>query len=66
VYGREATPEEINLGLEYLKTEPMLGYEEGKKKASGGDAACGVVRADAVRKQRASRSRRRPTSRNAG
>jgi hypothetical protein len=33
VYGREATPEEISLGLEYLKTEPMLEYEEGKKKA---------------------------------
>ncbi|MFO0367543.1 MAG: PSD1 and planctomycete cytochrome C domain-containing protein [Acidobacteriota bacterium] len=33
VYGREATPEEISLGLEYLKTEPLLEYEEGKKKA---------------------------------
>ncbi len=33
VYGRDATEEEIALGLEYLKTEPMLEYEEGKKKA---------------------------------
>jgi hypothetical protein len=33
VYGREATPEEISLGLEYLRTEPLLEYEEGKKKA---------------------------------
>jgi mono/diheme cytochrome c family protein/cytochrome c553 len=32
VYGRDATEEEIALGLEYLKAEPMLEYEEGKKK----------------------------------
>ena len=33
VYGRDATEEEIALGLEYLKTEPMLEYEERKKKS---------------------------------
>jgi|GEM_PF-6943680 len=32
VYGREATPEEVALGVEYLKTEPMLEYEEAKKR----------------------------------
>ncbi len=32
-YGREATEEEVALGLEYVKAEPMLEYEEGKKKA---------------------------------
>jgi hypothetical protein len=38
VFGRDATEEEVALGLEYLKTEPMLEYEEGKKKppAEGG------------------------------
>jgi len=33
VFGREATEEEIALGTEYLKTEPLLEYEERKKKA---------------------------------
>ncbi|MFN0103264.1 MAG: PSD1 and planctomycete cytochrome C domain-containing protein [Bryobacteraceae bacterium] len=33
VLGRDATEEEIVLGAEYLKTEPLLEYEERKKKA---------------------------------
>ncbi len=33
VYGRDATENEIKLGLEYLKTEPLLEYEERKKAA---------------------------------
>jgi len=32
VYGRDATEEEITLGIDYLKTEPLLEYEERKKK----------------------------------
>jgi cytochrome c553 len=32
VFGREATEEEIALGTEYLKSEPLLEYEERKKK----------------------------------
>ena len=38
VFGRDASEEEVALGLEYLKAEPMLEYEEGKKKppAEGG------------------------------
>ena len=32
VYGREAKPAEIEAGLEYLRTEPLKEYEEGKKK----------------------------------
>ena len=34
VYGRDATEEEIALGIEYLKTEPLREYEERKKKAA--------------------------------
>jgi hypothetical protein len=34
VYGREASENEIVLGIEYLKTEPMLEYEESKKPTS--------------------------------
>jgi hypothetical protein len=30
VYGRDATEEEIGLGLNYLKSEPMLEYDEAK------------------------------------
>jgi hypothetical protein len=30
VYGREATPEEVKMGLEYLRTEPLKEYEERK------------------------------------
>jgi len=30
VYGRDATEEEIALGLQYLKSEPMLEYDEAK------------------------------------
>ncbi len=40
VYGRDATEEEISLGLEYLKTEPLTEYDERKAKppapAAGG------------------------------
>jgi hypothetical protein len=34
VYGRDASESEITLGIEYLKTEPMLEYEEFKKQKS--------------------------------
>jgi hypothetical protein len=30
VYGREGTPEEVKMGLEYLRTEPLKEYEEQK------------------------------------
>jgi hypothetical protein len=33
IYGRDATEEEIALGLDYLKSEPMLEYDEGKARA---------------------------------
>src|SRR5262249_52994298 len=33
VYGRDATEEEIGLGLSYLKSEPMLEYDEAKTRA---------------------------------
>ena len=32
VFNRDASEEEVALGLEYLKAEPMLEYEEGKKR----------------------------------
>ncbi|WP_051669400.1 DUF1549 domain-containing protein [Bryobacter aggregatus] len=32
IYGRDASEEEIKLGIEYIKSEPMLSYEERKKK----------------------------------
>jgi cytochrome c553 len=32
IFGRDASEEEIALGTEYLKTEPLLEYEERKKK----------------------------------
>ncbi|HEU0124552.1 MAG TPA: PSD1 and planctomycete cytochrome C domain-containing protein [Bryobacteraceae bacterium] len=32
VYGRDASEEEVALGVEYLKMEPLLEYEERKKK----------------------------------
>src|SRR5205085_8095803 len=31
VFGRAATSEEIKLGLEYVRNEPLKGYEERKK-----------------------------------
>jgi hypothetical protein len=31
VFGRAATPEEVKLGLDYLRTEPLKEYEERKK-----------------------------------
>jgi cytochrome c553 len=33
IYGRDATEQEIALGIEYLKSEPLVEYEERKKKA---------------------------------
>ncbi len=33
VYGREATEEEIGLGLQYLKSEPIVEYDEAKTRA---------------------------------
>jgi hypothetical protein len=38
VYGRDASEEEIVLGLEYLKSEPLLEYEEQKAKPAAGAA----------------------------
>jgi len=31
VFGRAATPEEVRLGLDYLRNEPLKAYEERKK-----------------------------------
>ena len=36
-FGRDPNEGEIDLGIEYLKTEPLLEYEEGKKKAEEED-----------------------------
>ena len=33
VYGRDATEQEVALGIDYLKSEPLVEYEERKKKA---------------------------------
>ncbi len=44
IYGRDATPEEIKLGVEYIKTEPLMAYEERKKKAKEATPAEGVRR----------------------
>jgi Protein of unknown function (DUF1549)/Protein of unknown function (DUF1553)/Planctomycete cytochrome C len=33
IYGRDATEQEVGLGIEYLKSEPMLEYDEGKTRA---------------------------------
>lgn len=41
VFGRDATESEIALGTEYLKTEPLVEYEERKKKKPEGDAPAG-------------------------
>jgi hypothetical protein len=41
VYGRVPTEEEILLGINYLKSEPMLEYEEQKKKALESEKAPG-------------------------
>jgi len=41
VYGRDASDEEIVLGLEYLKNEPLLEYEERKAKAPAPGAGGG-------------------------
>jgi hypothetical protein len=38
VYGRDASEEEIALGLEYLRTEPMLEYDEQKAKPAAAGA----------------------------
>jgi hypothetical protein len=38
IHGRAATEKEVALGLEYLKAEPMLEYEEQKKKAAEKEA----------------------------
>ena len=39
IYLRDPTAEELKLGLEYLRTEPMREYEEGKKEADKKRAA---------------------------
>jgi hypothetical protein len=38
VYGRDASEEEITLGVEYLRTEPMLEYDEQKAKPAAAGA----------------------------
>jgi len=40
-YGRVPNDSEIKIGLEYLKTEPLREYEEGKKKAAEGEGGKG-------------------------
>lgn len=44
IYGRDASEEEIRLGLEYIKSEPLLSYEERKKKAKEAEPAEGMRR----------------------
>lgn len=44
IYGRDASEEEIKLGLEYIKSEPLLSYEERKKKAKESEPAEGMRR----------------------
>jgi hypothetical protein len=46
-FGREPKESEITVGLEYLKSEPMLEYEESKKKKSA-DGPGGRRKKDAV------------------
>jgi mono/diheme cytochrome c family protein len=41
VYGRESTEAEIQAGLTYLSSEPLLEYEEGKKKKPEGEPGMG-------------------------
>ncbi|MBL0160377.1 MAG: PSD1 domain-containing protein [Bryobacterales bacterium] len=43
-YGREPKDNEIQLGLEYLRTEPVRAYEESKKKAAAEPPAGGARR----------------------
>jgi len=44
IYGRDASEEEIKLGIEYIKSEPILSYEERKKKAQEAAPAEGTRR----------------------
>jgi mono/diheme cytochrome c family protein len=44
IYGRDASEEEIKLGVEYIKSEPMLSYEERKKKEKEAAPAEGMRR----------------------
>jgi hypothetical protein len=44
IYGRDASEEEIKLGIEYIKSEPMLSYEERKKKEKEKPAPEGMRR----------------------
>jgi hypothetical protein len=44
IYGRDATEEEIKLGIDYIKSEPMLTYEERKKKEKEAAPAEGMRR----------------------
>lgn len=44
IYGRDAAEEEIKLGIEYIKSEPMLSYEERKKKEKEKPAPEGMRR----------------------
>jgi hypothetical protein len=56
IYGRDATEEEVSLGLSYLKSEPMVEYDEGKTRAPapgaggrrGGRGAQGQAKAQPV------------------
>ena len=44
IYGRDASEEEVKLGLDYIKSEPMLSYEERKKKEKEKPPAEGMRR----------------------
>ena len=44
IYGRDASEEEIKIGIEYIKSEPMLSYEERKKKEKEKPAAAESMR----------------------
>ena len=44
IYGRDASEEEIKIGIEYIKSEPLLSYEERKKKEKEKPPAEGMRR----------------------
>lgn len=44
IYGRDASEDEVKLGLEYIKNEPLLTYEERKKKEKEAAPAEGMRR----------------------
>lgn len=44
IYGRDASEEEIKLGIDYIKSEPMTSYDERKKKEKEAPPAEGMRR----------------------